>query len=344
MWSFNSMTNLTESIETDSPKLSDYSGATNVIINEPKRVHFVRNTPVFSRRPQIEIVVPKQTFYRLVCCQLYWSLINAAQSVSRSARKKLKRMHTDDGWTSADYMVYRMDIVTPYNIVFLIQHLEHLAIVEQNNLDNCSKQSPPQTEEITPQSSKKNGDKKEKKKKKKSVTTIVINGLANQMKPSSSNEASFTTIESDETDIDLMFALERAKMALTFQGGSSQIEAPMSDTLEDLVTFYRKLKQEKVNKKEVVNNDHCVCDSNGYQNVIINEPKRVHFAKNLPVYNRPIIVPEQTFYRLVCCQLYWSLINAAQSVYRSARKQLKRIRWHFSKTKQANFNNSVNEV
>ncbi|KAI2800856.1 hypothetical protein BLOT_012430 [Blomia tropicalis] len=87
---------------------------------------------------------------------------------------------------------------------------------------------------------------------------------------------------------------------------------------EDLVTFYRRLKQEKVNKKEVVNNDHCACDSNGYQKIIINEPKRVHFAKNLPVYNRPIIVPEQTFYRLVCCQLYWSLINAA-------RKQLKRI-------------------
>ncbi|KAI2800751.1 hypothetical protein BLOT_012323 [Blomia tropicalis] len=161
---------------------------------------------------------------------------------------------TDDGWTSADYMVYRMDIVTPYNINFLIQHLEHLAIVEQNNLDNCSKQSPPQIEEIKPQSSKKNGDKKEKKKKKKNahlpnhnglrpfnsmtnltksielsdysgVTTIVINGLANQMKPSSSNEALFTTIESDETDIDLMFALERAKMGLTFQGGPSQIEA-----------------------------------------------------------------------------------------------------------------------
>ena len=75
---------------------------------------------------------------------------------------------TDDGWTSADYMVYRMDIVTPYNINFLIQHLEHLAIVEHNNLDSCSKQPPPQIEEIIPQSSKKNGDKKEKKKKKKS--------------------------------------------------------------------------------------------------------------------------------------------------------------------------------
>ena len=70
------------------------------------------------------------------------------------------------------------------------------------------------------------------------VTTIVINGLANQMKPSSSNEALFTTIESDETDIDLMFALERAKMALTFQGGSSQIEAPMSDTLVMTLNFF----------------------------------------------------------------------------------------------------------
>ncbi|KAI2800755.1 hypothetical protein BLOT_012327 [Blomia tropicalis] len=170
-------------------------------------------------------------------------------------------------------MVYRtknsMDIVTPHNINYLIQHLKHVAIVEQNNLANDFKHSPPQTEEIIPQSSKKNGDKKEKKKKKKSkkgvqnknvdqfvqdahlpnhdglrpfnsmtnltksielsdysgVTTIVINGLANQMKPSSSNEALFTTIESDETDIDLMFALERAKMGFTFQGGPSQIEA-----------------------------------------------------------------------------------------------------------------------
>ena len=96
---------------------------------------------------------------------------------------------------------------------------------------------------------------------------------------------------------------------------------------------------------KIVNHTNGICN----QDVITYEPKRIYFVRNTPVFSRPspdipIIVPEQTFYRLVCCQLYWSLINAAQSVSRSAQKQLKRMRCCFSKTKQINFNNSINKI
>ncbi|KAI2800752.1 hypothetical protein BLOT_012324 [Blomia tropicalis] len=82
-------------------------------------------------------------------------------------------------------------------------------------------------------------------------------------------------------------------------------------------------------KKGIENNGNGVCNGNDNQQTITNEPKSVHFVRNTPVFNHPkpieVVVPKQTFYRLVCCQLYWSLINAALSVHCSARKQLKRI-------------------
>ena len=80
--------------------------------------------------------------------------------------------NSDDGWSSADYMVYRtnmysMDIVTPHNINYLIKRLQEIAVVEQNNLANCSKQSSSEMEPMKPQSSMKKGDKKKEKKEKK---------------------------------------------------------------------------------------------------------------------------------------------------------------------------------
>ena len=98
-------------------------------------------------------------------------------------------------------------------------------------------------------------------------------------------------------------------------------------------------------KKGIENNGNCGCNGNDNQQTITNEPKKVYFVRNTPVFNRPkpieVVVPKQTFYRLVCCQLYWSLINAAQSVSRSARKKLKRMQGGFSQTKQTNLNNSA---
>ena len=81
--------------------------------------------------------------------------------------------NSDDGWSSAEYMVYRtnmysMDIVTPHNINYLIKRLQEIAVVEQNNLANqCSKQSSSEMEPMKPQSSMKKGDKKKEKKEKK---------------------------------------------------------------------------------------------------------------------------------------------------------------------------------
>ena len=99
-------------------------------------------------------------------------------------------------------------------------------------------------------------------------------------------------------------------------------------------------------KKDIEQNG--ICNGNDNQQTITNEPKKVYFVRNTPVFNRPkpieVVVPKQTFYRLVCCQLYWSLINAAQSVYRSVRKKLKRVRCCFSQTKQTNLNNSFNKI
>ena len=80
--------------------------------------------------------------------------------------------NSDDGWSSADYMVYRtnmysMDIVTPHNINYLIKRLQEIAVVEQNNLANCSKQSSSEMEQIKPQSSIKERRQEEREKREK---------------------------------------------------------------------------------------------------------------------------------------------------------------------------------
>ena len=111
--------------------------------------------------------------------------------------------NSDDGWSSADYMVYRtnmysMDIVTPHNINYLIKRLQEIAVVEQNNLANCSKQSSSELEPMKPQSLNEERRQEERKKGEKEQDVNLPNH--NDLRPFNSMTNLTKSIETDSSE------------------------------------------------------------------------------------------------------------------------------------------------